>query len=63
MTELIDREQVLQILDDTKNGLLKAGRLDTFGPLVMVLNRIKKLPVMNSPERCPYCGAELEDRK
>lgn len=45
MKELIDRERVLAILEETKTFVLKAGRLDTFGPLMTVLDRVKILPV------------------
>lgn len=45
MTELIERERVLRILEETKNWLLKAGALNEFGPLVCALDRVKKLPV------------------
>lgn len=45
MKELIERERVLAILEETKNWLLKACRLDSFGPLMTVLDRVKILPV------------------
>lgn len=43
--ELIERERVLAILEETKTFVLKAGRLDSFGPLMTVLDRVKILPV------------------
>lgn len=45
MKELIDRERVLAILEETKTFVLKTGRLDSFGPLMTVLDRVKILPV------------------
>lgn len=45
MKELIERERVLAILEETKNWLLKAGALNEFGPLVCALDRVKKLQV------------------
>lgn len=53
--ELIDRERVLEILEETKTFVLKTGRLDTFGPLLTVLDRVKRLPI--------YLVAEKEEEK
>ena len=52
--ELIERERVLRILEETKTWLLKAGALNEFGPLVTALDRVKNLPV--------YLTAEKEEK-
>ena len=49
--ELVDRERVLAILEETKTFVLKTGRLDTFGPLLTVLDRVRRLPVYQVPEK------------
>ena len=63
MEEMISREKVLKILEETKDWLLKAGALNEFGPLVCALDRVKRLPIESNPERCPFCGARLEEKK
>lgn len=48
--EVISREAVLRILEETKDWLLKAGGLNEFGALMMVLDRVKNLKVMEVKE-------------
>ena len=44
-TEMISRDEVLKILEEMKSWILKSGKLEAFGLLMNMLDRIKRLKI------------------
>lgn len=49
--DVIERDAVMKILEETKTFVLKTGHLDAFGALVTILDRVKKVPVYRVAEK------------